>query len=231
MHLAGFISLSFGMKKSASPSRSSRPTEDFFRIIVIGASAGGVEALCQLVKSLPADLPAPIFVVLHVSPDTPSLLPGILERAGHLPARHARDGEQIRPGTIYIAPPDHHLLLKPGRIVVTRGPRENNVRPAVDSLFRTAARSYRARVVGVVLSGGLDDGTLGLMDVKRAGGVTLVQDPNEAMFSSMPRSAIENVVVDRVLPVEEIAALLDRLAREAVVSDIEPAPAIAGPRG
>jgi two-component system chemotaxis response regulator CheB len=187
---------------------------------VIGASAGGVEALTRLTKRLPADLPAPIFVVLHISPHTPSLLPEILGRAGKLPARHAQDGEEITPGTIYIAPPDHHLLLKAGRIVVARGPRVNNARPAVDPLFRSAARSYGPRVVGVVLSGGLDDGTLGLMDVKHAGGVTLVQDPAEAMFPSMPRSAIENVVVDRVLPVEDIAALLARLARTPVVPDV-----------
>jgi two-component system chemotaxis response regulator CheB len=205
--------------------------EDGFRVIVIGASAGGVEALSRLVKTLPADFAAPIFVVLHVSPHAPSLLPGILERAGKLPARHARDGEKIKSGTIYIAPPDHHLLLKPGQIAVTRGPRENNSRPAVDPLFRTAARSYGPRVVGVVLSGGLDDGTLGLMDVKRAGGVTLAQDPDETMFPSMPRSAIENVVVDRVLKVEEMGVLLARLAREPVVSQNVPAEAIAARNG
>ncbi|HEX4125621.1 MAG TPA: chemotaxis protein CheB, partial [Tepidisphaeraceae bacterium] len=187
-----------------------------FRVVVIGASAGGVEALTELVKMLPATLPAAVFVVLHVSSATPSLLPHILKRAGRLPARHARDGELIRPRRIYIAPPDHHLLLNAGRVAVTRGPRENNARPAIDPLFRTAARHYGPTVVGVVLSGTLDDGTLGLMDIKRAGGIALVQDPAEAMFPSMPNSAIENVAVDRVLPLKEMGPLIARLAREPV---------------
>jgi two-component system chemotaxis response regulator CheB len=187
-----------------------------FRLIAIGASAGGVEALSRLAQTLPPKLPAAVFVVLHVSPGGPSLLPEILSRAGHLPAIHGRDGEQIRPGRIYVALPDHHLLIKPGLVVVSRGPRESNARPAVDPLFRTAARSYGPWAVGVILSGGLDDGTLGMMDIKRYGGITLVQDPDEAMFPSMPRSAIENVQVDRVLSLDEMGPLLARLAREPV---------------
>jgi len=207
---------------SGSTTRSSeenQPPTAEFRIIVIGASAGGVEALSRLVSALPGNFPAALFVVLHISPAGPSLLPEILTRVGRNPALHAQDGERIVPGQIYIAPPDHHLLIKPGRMAVTRGPRENSARPAIDPLFRTAARSYGPWVVGVILSGGLDDGTMGLMDVKRFGGITLVQDPHEAMFSSMPSSAIENVLVDRVLMLDEMAPLLTRLSHEPVPAE------------
>lgn len=208
--------------KHPRPLPQRQPAQDIdpenFRVIAIGASAGGVEALSRLVNMLPPNFPAPIFVVLHISPASPSLLPQILTRAGGLTARHARDGDPIEPGVIYTAPPDHHLLVHRGRLSVTRGPRENNARPAIDPLFRTAARSYGPSVVGVVLSGGMDDGTLGLMDIKRAGGITLVQDPAEAMFPSMPNSAVENVVVDRVLPLIEMGPLLTRLAREPIPS-------------
>jgi len=196
-----------------------QPQSEEFRIIVVGASAGGVEALSRLVSALPGNFPAALFVVLHISPAGPSLLPEILTRVGRNPALHAQDGERIVPGQIYIAPPDHHLLIKPGRMAVTRGPRENSARPAIDPLFRTAARSYGPWVVGVILSGGLDDGTMGLMDVKRFGGITLVQDPNEAMFPSMPSSAIENVLVDRVLMLDEMAPLLTRLSHEPVPAE------------
>ena len=183
-------------------------------IIVIGASAGGVEALKQLVHGLPADLPAAVFVVLHVPPHGPSVLPRILTRAGRLPAAHPADGQPIRPGTITVAPPDYHLLVKPGHVRLTRGPRENGHRPAADALFRTAARSYGGRVVGVVLSGVLDDGTAGLAAVKRAGGLAVVQHPDDALYAGMPQSAIDNVAVDYTLPVADLAALLTRLATE-----------------
>jgi two-component system chemotaxis response regulator CheB len=183
-------------------------------IIVIGASAGGVEALSQLTRLLPADLPAAIFVVLHVSAHSPSLLPRILNRARTLPASHPVDGEAIRHGRIYVAPPDQHLLLEDGQLEVRRGPRENGHRPAVDPLFRTAARSFGARVVGVVLSGTLDDGTAGLAAIKQRGGVAVVQAPEEALYTGMPRSALDTVEVDYSLPVAEIAELLDRLARQ-----------------
>jgi two-component system chemotaxis response regulator CheB len=187
-----------------------------FRVIVIGASAGGVEALSRVVMTLPRDLPAAVFVVLHIPASGPSLLPDILNRAGPLPAHQARDGEKIERGRIYVAPPDHHMLIKPGRVMIARGPRENNARPAVDPLFRTAARSYGPWAVGVILSGGLDDGTLGMMDVKRFGGITIVQNPDEAMFPGMPRSTIQNVHVDRVSSLDDIGPLLTRLAREPV---------------
>jgi two-component system, chemotaxis family, protein-glutamate methylesterase/glutaminase len=187
-------------------------------IIVIGASAGGVEALSQLVAGLPRDLAAAIFVVIHISPHGKSVLPSILNRQGKLPASHAIDGEAIAQGHIYIAPPDYHLLVKPGYIRLVKGPRENNSRPAVDPLFRTAAKAYGRRVVGVILSGTLDDGTAGLIDVKNWGGVAVVQDPNDAAYSGMPSSAIENVEVDYILPASSIPAVLESLACEPAIA-------------
>ncbi len=185
-------------------------------IIVVGASAGGVETLVQLVKLLPSNSPAAIFVVLHIPAHATSFLPTILSRSGLLRATHPENGAAIEPGQIYVAPPDYHLLVKCGYVQLTRGPRENSHRPAIDTLFRSAARSYGTRVVDVILSGVLDDGTAGLMAVKLRGGVAVVQDPSEAAFIGMPRSAIENVDVDHVLPVSAIAPLLVRLAQEPV---------------
>lgn len=181
-------------------------------IIVIGASAGGVETLAQVAQDLPADLAAAVFIVLHVPAHGVSALPSILSRRGPLPAVHPADGEPIQSGRIYIAPPDHHLLVKHGHVRVTRGPAENGHRPAVDPLFRSAARYYGPRVIGVVLSGTLDDGTAGLQAVKQRGGLAVVQDPDEALFSGMPRSAVENVSVDQILPLAEIGPALARLA-------------------
>ena len=183
-------------------------------IIVVGASAGGVQALCHLVEGLPEDLPASVFVVLHVAPHGHSALPAILSRSGCLPASHPGDGEPIEPGRIYVAPPDRHLAIDGGRVHLSRNASENGHRPAVDVLFRTAARAFGSRVVGVVLTGNLDDGTEGLAMIKRCGGVAVVQDPGEADYPGMPESAISNVAVDHVLPVAEIPALLDRLIRE-----------------
>jgi two-component system, chemotaxis family, protein-glutamate methylesterase/glutaminase len=160
-------------------------------IVVVGASAGGVEALVGLAASLPAGLPAAVFVVLHVPTSGTSALPGILSRHGPLPAVHVKDGEPIEHGRIYVAPPDHHLLLRPGHVHLARGPRENGHRPAVDPLFRSAARDYATRVVGVVLSGTLDDGAAGLRAIKSRGGVAVVQDPGDALYPGMPTNAIE----------------------------------------
>ncbi len=183
-------------------------------IIVVGASAGGVETLTQLVGSLPKRLPAAVFVVLHVPPTGSSVLPQILQRAGLLPCAFARDGEAIERGRIYVAPPDHHLLVTPRGVRLYRGPSENGHRPAVDPLFRSAAVSFGPRVVGVVLSGTRDDGTSGLHAIKAHGGIAVVQDPETALFPGMPRSAIENVAVDYVLPIDQIGPLLVRLAEE-----------------
>jgi two-component system, chemotaxis family, protein-glutamate methylesterase/glutaminase len=194
-------------------------------IITIGASAGGVETLITIVEALPADLPASVFIVLHVSPRGSSVLPKILTRHGRLPAHHARHGETIEPGRVYVAPPDKHLLIRPGRIFLSRGPNENGVRPSIDPLFRTAARWYGRRVVGVILSGSLDDGSAGLMAIKQRSGLTIVQSPEEALFPGMPRSALDIVEVDHCLPVAEIGPLLDSLARTAVEGEgDEPVP-------
>jgi two-component system chemotaxis response regulator CheB len=193
-------------------------------IIVIGASAGGVGALSQLVHRLPADLAASLFVVLHVPAHGTSRLPLILTRNGPLPARHPVDGEAIAPGTIYVAPPDQHMLIRPGQVRLSRGPGENGHRPAIDPLFRTAAGSYGGRVIGVVLSGALDDGSAGLVAIKRRGGVALVQDPDEALYPGMPRSALESGAVDHCLSVAGIAAALSTLVGDPVGDDGGPMP-------
>ena len=185
-------------------------------VVVIGASSGGVEALMELAGRLPPDLPAAVFVVVHVLEAAPSVLPRLLDRVGPLRAVHPEDGDPIEAGRIFVAPPDHHLLLERGRVRVTRGPKENRHRPAVDPLFRTAALAYGPSVVGVVLTGARNDGTAGLMAIKRRGGVAVVQDPAEALFASMPEHALEYVDVDHRVPLENLASLLDRLCREPV---------------
>jgi len=190
-------------------------------IVVIGASAGGVEALTAVVSRFPVTLPAAVFVVIHLPVNSPSVLPQILQRAGPLPAAFARYGEAIKHGHIYIAPPDHHLLIQRGYVRVVRGPKENRHRPSADVLFRTAASAYGPRVVGVVLTGALDDGTMGLQAVKRRGGLAIVQDPQDALVPSMPQSALESVGVDYCLPLAEIAPLLVRLASSPVENVLE----------
>ncbi len=186
-------------------------------IVVIGASAGGVEALQRLVGNLSADLPAAVFVVVHFPEGVPSVLPRILDRVGPLTAVHPEDGTPIKNGHIYVAPPNLHLLVENGAIRLARGPKENHHRPAIDPLFRTAAFAYGPRVVGVTLSGADRDGSAGLWAIKQRGGVTVVQDPDEALFPRMPESALRYVDVDYCLPLDEIAPLLARIAREAVV--------------
>jgi two-component system, chemotaxis family, protein-glutamate methylesterase/glutaminase len=186
-------------------------------IIVIGTSAGGVEALKEFVSYLPGDLPASIFVVLHIPPQSASQLPKILASKGHLPASHASDNEQIKPGHIYVAPPDHHLLLRAGgRTTLSRGPRENRTRPAIDPLFRTAARNYKERVIAVIMTGTLNDGVSGMLSVKSQGGIAIVQDPEEALYPEMPQSAVDTRMVDHILSLKEIALILDRLVREPI---------------
>jgi len=185
-------------------------------LIVIGASAGGVPTLRALAAGLPRSLPAAVCVAVHVPAELPrSFLPQMLNQVGPLPAAHAEDGEPVRPGRIYVAPPDRHLLIREGHLHLTRGPRENGQRPSLDALFRTAAASYGPRVVGVILSGVLDDGTAGLLAIERAGGATVVQDPEDALYPSMPRYAAEYVRVDHVVPIAGMADLLVGLAGRA----------------
>lgn len=186
-------------------------------IIVVGASAGGMEALIEVVAPLPRDLPAALFIVIHFPASGKSMLPEILNRKCYLPAAHPKDGEAINHGRIYVAPPDYHMLVKEGYIRLVQGPKENGTRPAVDPLFRTAASAYSSRVVGVVLSGTLDDGTAGLIDLKRLGAVAVVQDPDDALFDGMPKSAIEHVDPDYILPASAMASVLVHLAHEPVV--------------
>ena len=180
-------------------------------LVVIGASAGGVETLRRVVSGLPEDLPAAVCVVLHISPESPSALARILHRAGPLPCRAATDGELLRPGQILVAPPDHHLVIADGRARVTVGPRENGHRPSVDVLFRSAAVARHARVIGVVLSGTRDDGTAGLAVIKSGGGAAIVQDPDEALHPGMPSSALERVVVDAIVPSGQIAETISAM--------------------
>ena len=187
-------------------------------VVVIGASAGGIEGLTRIAKRLPADLPAALFVVLHVSPSGPSAMPAILSRSGPLPAVHPHGDEPIERGKIYVAPPDHHLLIEADRVLLGRGPRENRMRPGIDVLFRSAALAYGPRVIGVVLSGYLDDGAAGLLAIKQRGGVALVQDPDDAPCPSMPRAAIKAVTPDHVERIDELAALIDRLVRSPVTT-------------
>ncbi len=177
-------------------------------IIVIGGSAGALEPLTHIVRQLPRSLGAAIFVVLHTSPASEGALPQILERHGILPARFAMHGEPVEYGMIYVAPPDQHLELASGKVAILHGPRENGFRPAIDPLFRSAARAYHGRVVGVLLSGALDDGTFGLMAIKQAGGAAVVQHPYEALIPALPMNAIQNVEVDKIARAHEIGQLL-----------------------
>jgi two-component system, chemotaxis family, protein-glutamate methylesterase/glutaminase len=177
-------------------------------VVVVGASAGGVEALSQFVGALPASIPAAVLVVLHISSTGTSVLPGILGRTSLLPAESARDGEKPQEGRIYVAVPDRHLELEEGRMRVGPGPRENGHRPAVDPLFRSAARSFGSHAVAVVLSGTRDDGTVGAAAVRAAGGRVLVQDPADALYPGMPRSVLERVGADAADPPARLAALL-----------------------
>lgn len=187
------------------------PTKD---IIVVGASAGGVEALQRLCAALPADLPAAMFVAQHLSPSARSVLPLLLDKAGPLRALSPVDGQEIEPGHVYVAAPGHHLLLRPGRVLMRRGPYENRTRPAVNALFRSAAVHYGGRAIGVVLTGLLDDGTDGLIVIKAAGGLSVVQDPEDAEWPSMPRNALKRDHVDHALPLSQIPELLARLTKE-----------------
>jgi two-component system, chemotaxis family, protein-glutamate methylesterase/glutaminase len=182
-------------------------------IIVIGASAGGVEVLLKLVEGLPKDLPASVFVVVHTLAGHKSLLPELLNNRGPLPATHPLHGDPIRPGNIYIASPDNHLYVRRATMDIVRGPKENGHRPSVDALFRSASVAHGPRVIGVVLSGYLDCGTAEMMSVKAHGGISVVQEPSSATAAEMPRSVIASVPVDHVVEPDALANLLATLAR------------------
>jgi two-component system chemotaxis response regulator CheB len=184
------------------------PIDELPAVIVAGASAGGVEALGRLVHGLPADLAAPLIVVLHVDPAGTSVLPEILSRSGAIPAHAARDGQLMEGGHIYVAPPDHHLLVE-GRVLrLGGGPRVSGHRPALDSTMGSVAAAFGPRAIGVVLSGNRDDGSAGLAAIKAGGGIALVQDPAECLYEGMPTNAIARVAVDEVLAVDELARRL-----------------------
>lgn len=180
---------------------------------MVGASAGGVETLKDIVGGLPSDLPAALCVVLHIAPSSPSALAHILERAGPLPCRPATDGEPLEQGTILVAPPDRHLLIEDGVARLTVGPRENGHRPAIDVLFRSAATAWQERVLGVVLSGTRDDGAAGLAAIKSSGGAAIVQDPEDALYGAMPANALAHVAADAVVPTALIAQTVSAIVR------------------
>jgi two-component system, chemotaxis family, protein-glutamate methylesterase/glutaminase len=197
------------------PDRGVGPWPAEPRVVVIGASAGGVEALQRVVRHLRPSLRAAIVVVLHMPPTAYSRLPEILSRAGPLPARQAVDGEHLEPGVVYVAPPDRHVVLGDHRLTLVEGPRENGVRPAIDPLMRSAARTFGERAIGVILSGTLDDGTAGLAAVHAYGGVTVAQAPDDAICPGMPLSAIDGATVDYVVAADDVGDLLaDLVSRD-----------------
>jgi two-component system chemotaxis response regulator CheB len=183
-------------------------------VVVVGGSAGAVTAVRQLVAGLPEDLGAALFVTIHRGNGLPAVLAEILNAAGPLPAVMAKEGQPFARGHIYVASPDHHLIVGRDHVHVRRGPRENRTRPAIDPMFRSAAVSCSTRVIGVLLSGLLNDGTSGLTAIRRCGGLAVVQDPSDALFGDMPRSAIEQGAVDEIAPLAAMGDLLARLTRQ-----------------
>jgi two-component system chemotaxis response regulator CheB len=187
-------------------------------LVVIGASAGGVEVLKRVAGDLPPDIPAAVCVVLHMGPGSPSALAGILERSGSLPCRFATDREPLRAGMMLVAPPDHHLLIEDAHALLTAAPPEHGHRPSIDMLFRTAAEARGSRVIGVILSGAQDDGADGLAQIKALGGAAIVQSPEDASYSAMPRSALARVDADAVVPAARVGETI-----AAIVSGLRPA--------
>ncbi|MGR6966583.1 chemotaxis protein CheB [Geodermatophilus sp. URMC 61] len=192
------------------------------RLVVVGASAGGIAPLQTLVAGLPADLPAAVLVVVHLPSTADSHLPALLSRCGPLPASPASDRQRLSPGTILVGPPDHHLTVRSERVRLTRGPRENRQRPAVDPLFRSAAAAFGPGVVAVVLSGALDDGAVGAAVVAAQDGVVVVQDPAEARVSAMPRATLAAVRRARKVATADLAAVVTQLVRPS--ADVPDAP-------
>jgi two-component system, chemotaxis family, protein-glutamate methylesterase/glutaminase len=183
------------------------------RIVAIGTSSGGLEALRGLLGTFPVEFPAPVCIVMHMAAESPGVLPALLNRSTALEVRYAADGDPLQAGHVYVAPPDRHLLVEPGRVRVSAGPRENRFRPAIDPLFRSVAQVFGPSAVAVVLTGSLDDGTSGLDVIKRLGGVAVVQDPADALFPEMPQSAIDHVAVDHIVPLAGMGSLFLELMR------------------
>src|SRR5262245_7695839 len=181
------------------------------RLVVIGASSGGIEALRTIAHNLPRSFKAAVCVVIHMAPDSPGVIDSILNKVGPLEAVAVKSCERLEEGRIYDAPPDHHLVVAPGVVRATKGPKENRARPAIDPLFRSAAQVFGPAAIGVVLTGSLDDGAAGLLTVKQLGGIAIVQDPSEALFPCMPRNALRSVAVDHVVPPADIAPPPERL--------------------
>lgn len=182
-------------------------------VVAIGASAGGLEALTAIIQRLPRSIDAALLVVMHTRSNGSLGLPSILSRGSELTASFAVDDQPLEAGHVYVAPPDFHLVVEASRLRVVHGPRENGFRPAIDPLFRTAAREFGPRVIGVILSGALSDGTYGLSVIKQHGGTAIVQHPDDAVIPSMPRSALAAVDVDHALPASDIAAMIATLTR------------------
>lgn len=183
-----------------------------FEAIVIGSSAGGIKALTSLLTTLPADFPLPILITQHLHPDSDSYLASILNDKCAIAVKQADEKELILPGTAYIAPPNYHMLIEEDRtIALNIDPRVMYARPSVDVMFECAAEVYRGKLIGIILTGANSDGAAGMASVKKAGGYTIVQDPNEAEADSMPRSALRACKIDKVLPVQEIGPFVLQL--------------------
>jgi len=192
-------------------------------VVAVGASAGGVEALTRLAAGLPSDLPFAVLVALHVPPGAPSVLGKIIDRSGPLPAESAANGAPLEQRRIYVAIPDHHLLISDHRVMLSEGPTENGYRPAINALFRSVALEFGPRAIGVLMSGVLDDGVAGLGAIQARGGTTLVQRPDDALYPAMPHNAIEAGVVDDQVAAADIGGVLKRLAdREIEERPMEP---------
>ena len=194
------------MKKTSKRSMPKKVS----RVVVIGTSAGGLNALKKLVSQLPGDFPLPVLVVRHISPDaTGNVLLEELLKLNTIKCQHAKSGSSLKPGNLYLAPSDHHLLIGENlKILVTKGAHENRSRPAIDPLFRSAAVAFGTGVIGILLTGYLDDGTSGMKAIKKCGGICIVQDPDEAEYPDMPRNALNNVKIDYCLPISEMGAML-----------------------
>ena len=198
-----------GLSEKTAQEGTERPTVPY--LIVIGTSAGGVQALTSLLQGLPSNLPAAVCIVMHLSPILESQLPEILNRVSALPASHPQSNEQLKQGRVYVAPPNRHLVIEDGNMSLNTGPTENRHRPAIDPMFRSAATAFDGKTIGVVLTGTLDDGAAGLWEIKKRGGIAVVQAPDDATHPDMPISAIKSVAVDHVVPIKEMGALLSQL--------------------